>query len=361
MTRLTAQFVEIAGFILAVVIFLGSAAGFGGRAVAGEPIVFGTEKIKAEPGKDKAPTQGPFRLEKLTAPPPFELNGLTPPILPRSNSSHRKDKRQQNAEDEKKNWLLLDQGELQDKDDEKNFLGVRDDGLDDLDKSKDSHDYTFRPNNSSRNPNQLRVPGQSQARLPGQRQKADANRPPPSREDADTDADTKRASGNTAILFGSRDTAIGARVGSGSGLRGLLDAKVNGQSSRSDFSLRDFLGNGDSERSREQQARAETFKNRILGNGSSAPGLSDPINTHPDFTRQPLNPVMPSGFGDSGPKSFSASPDFSPRQSVAQPNNPPMNYLGSPDLGVGPSGLGPSQPSSGSWRSTPVDWQRPRF
>jgi len=361
MTRLTAQFVGSAGLFLALAILFISPGGLGRQAVAGEAIVFGKEKIKAEPGKEKAPTQGPFRLEKLTTPPPFDLNTLSPSVIPRPNSSHRKDKRQQNAEDEKKNWLLLDQGELQDKDDEKNFLGVRDDGLDDLDKSKDSHDYTFRPNSSSRNANQLRAPGQSQARLPSQRQKEDANRPPPPRQDADADADNKRASGSTAIVFGGRDAAIDSRIGGESGLGALLDSKAGGRSSgKSVLSLGDFLRNSDNERSREQQIRTDNFKNRILGNGSSSSGISDPVNTHPDFTRQPLNPVMPSGFGDSGPKSFSASPGFAPRQNVAQPNSP-MNFLGSPDLPVGSASLGPPQPAPGTWRSTPVDWQRPRF
>ncbi len=360
MTRLTAHFVRSSGLLLAVAFLFGSAGGLVWQAVAGEPIVFGTEKIKVEPGKEKVPAQGPFRLEKLTSPAPFDLNGLTPPIVPRINSGPRKDKRQQNAEDEKKNWLLLDKGELQEKDDEKNFLGLRDDGLDDLDKDKNSHDYTFRSSDSSRTPNHLRAPGQSQARTPGQRQKVDANRPPPSREDADVDADTKRASGNTAILFGSRDAATGARAGNDSDARGLLDSKASGRSGgKSDFSLRDFLRSSDSERSREQQARTESFK-QLLGSASSSASLSDPVNMHSDFTRQPLNPVMPAGFGDSGSKSFSPSPDFAPRQNIAQPNSP-MNYLGSPDLRAGSPGLGVAQPPPGSWRPTPVDWQRPRF
>src|SRR5207237_8580648 len=118
-------------------------------------IVFSNGKVKAEPGKEKAPAKEPLRLNQLTAT-PFDLNGVTPPILPWLNANPKKDKRQQNAEDEKKNWLLLDKGELQDKDDEKNFLGVHDDPLEDLDTGKDSHDYTFRTSDSSRTPAHLR-------------------------------------------------------------------------------------------------------------------------------------------------------------------------------------------------------------
>src|SRR6266567_5481025 len=75
-----------------------------GRVLAGEQIVFGTEKIKADPGKEKAPAPNPFRFEQLSTPRPFDMDGISPPILPRVTTNPKREKRQQNAQDEKRNW-----------------------------------------------------------------------------------------------------------------------------------------------------------------------------------------------------------------------------------------------------------------
>jgi len=319
-------------------------AGVVGSLSAGEAIVFGNAKSKVEPSKDKAPVESFFRMDKLTSP-GSDFGTITPPILPRINSNPRKDKRQQNAEDEKKNWLILDKGELQEKDDEKNFLGLRDDDLEDLDKSKDSRDYTFRENGPSKSPGQSRTPGtQSRRSGPGRK---DANQAPNPRENIEED-DVKRASRSSAIVFGARDGAA-----KGMDLKSLL-----GTPDRSDFSTRDFGSGGDLPSTRDQQSRMDTFKQML--NGSSGPGsVSDSLN-RPDFTSQHFTPVMPS-FGDSSRKAF--APDSftaTPRQTFGQPNSSP-NYLGSPDSSSRGSTFGaPLQPASG-WKPTPVEWQPRRF
>src|SRR2546422_9674923 len=86
----------------------------------GEPIVFGNAKTRGEPDKEKLPVQSPFKLDSLRTSTPLDFNNMIP-VLPRLDSNGRKDKHQQNAEDERKNWMFLEPGELDRDDAEKNF------------------------------------------------------------------------------------------------------------------------------------------------------------------------------------------------------------------------------------------------
>src|SRR2546421_11940471 len=141
---------------------------------AGEPIVFGSAKTKVEPDKEKLPIQSPFKLDSLRTSTPLDFNSLIP-VLPRLDSNGRKDKHQQNAEDERKNWMFLEPGELDRDDAENNFLGIRDDeDKDDLGRSKGSREYMFK---DTRNGLSSRIPGQAHATGAGR--KPGANKPPP--------------------------------------------------------------------------------------------------------------------------------------------------------------------------------------
>lgn len=329
-------------------------AGLNGRLLqAGEPIVFGNAKPKVEPDKEKNPVKSPFKLDAMANSTPFGPIGIMPPILPRSESSPRKDRRQQNAADEKKNWMFLQEGELQRQDDEKDFLGGRDDDFDDKDRTKGRHDFTFKENPSTRNPNQPRALGMRRGQDPKQ--------PPPPREVSDDDSDSKKSSKSSAIVFGNPDHQSEDRLGSGSDLQSLLgNGKASDQSGgASSFSMRNFLSGSDYQRNRDQDARTESFK-QLLGGSPSMSGLSDPVNSRSDFARQPLNPTMPSSFGNSAPKSF--APEYVvPRSTFSQPNNNPANYLTSPDAGSRGSGFGAPPAAPGGWKPTEVQWPRSRF
>ena len=349
MTWLTSHRATTAGVWLATAVLAG---GSSGSVLAGDAIVFGTDKNrtpKVEPGKEKAPVQNPFRLESLTTPAPFIFDGMTPPVLPRASTNPRKDKRQQNAEDEKKNWMMLEKGELNDKDEEKNFLGVRDDS-DELDKGKDGHDYTFKDRDSSHTPGQLRAPGQSPARPPSQRRESEA------RDAArqNLDSETRRSS---AILFGSGEKSVGSHTGHETDLKNLNSRAGERSLGKPDFSLRDLITAGEGQRGRDEQVRSESFK-QLLGSSPSSPG-SDPINFPSDFTRQPLNPVLPAALGDSAPKSFGAD-SYNFRPAVSQPNNP-VNFLGSQDVNSRPSAYGQPVQPSGPYRATEVPWPKRNF
>src|SRR5881296_2647011 len=97
MTWLAANRVKKTALLAGLAALLGSSFG---RLVAGEPIVFGSQKVKSEPGKEKSIPQNVFKLEKVI-PPQFDAILSVP--LPSLNSNPHKDKRQQNKEDEKRN------------------------------------------------------------------------------------------------------------------------------------------------------------------------------------------------------------------------------------------------------------------
>jgi hypothetical protein len=317
-----------------------------GRLAAGEAIVFGSAKTKAEPGKDPTlGTQGPFRFEKLNSPSPFGFEGLPPLALPQLGPI-KKDKRQQNADDEKRNWLLLDPGELQDKQEEKSFLGLKDDDIEGLGKGKNSRDYTFHDKDSSRVPGQLRGP--TQPHSPNQQHKPDPNQPAARNDEADDLSDTKRPS-RTAIIFGKDSPTTGS--GQAFDLKGLLGTRGIEKSD----SLGSLFGGADFTRSREQDARTETFRQLLSGPGAS--GQSDPLNFRSDLTREPINPTLPS-FAEP-PRQAAGSEAFMLRPTAAQPGTP-FNYLVSPDTAARGQALGPAA-SSGPWRPTPVEWPRSRF
>ena len=139
-------------------------------------------------------------------------------------------------------------------------------------------------------------------------------------------------------------------------LQSLLGTKVAEQNAdKGALSLGNLVSGADSQATRERQARTDSFK-QLLSSPSTLSGPSDPINLHPDFTRQPLNPIMPSAAGNLGPQTFGNN-FFTPRPNPATPNNS-LNSFGSPDLNSRLSqGLGTPTPAQGAWKPTEVQWR----
>lgn len=304
--------------------------------LAGEAIVFGNAKPAADPNKPKISSPGPLRLDKLTAPVPFDLGGA---ILPRIDSKPRKDKRQQNAEDERRNWMFLDQGELDSKDADNAFMGVREDDKDELDTGKDSHDYTFKDSR--------KVPGQP--RSPGAR-RTDSKQPPPAQRIED-ETETKREGRSSAIVFGDRSRQPGGRLGAEMDLQTVLGKTSDNLGDKASASVGGLFSSGDSSSTLGQRTRLDTFKERMFGGRGS-----DPVNTGPAFPA--LNPTIPSFSTPAKPMFDGGS--FAPRQSQSTPSTP-GGFFNSSEAGARPSsGWGPSQPA-GSWRPTEVPVPRSRF
>src|SRR5260370_32243809 len=114
---------------------------------AGEPVIFSNEKSRLEPRRPTdAGSDFSRSWERSPGTSPFDV--VVPPNMPRLNPADAKaEKRRQHVQDERKNWLLLSQGELTEKDNQENSFGVRDKDYraDGLDKEAASRDYTFYP------------------------------------------------------------------------------------------------------------------------------------------------------------------------------------------------------------------------
>jgi hypothetical protein len=274
--------IRLWGAILAI------AGGSNGLLSAGEPIIFGKEKSKADPVKD---TKFGKEISKPWESLPDEatLNGIVP-ILPRSAPlDPKKDKRRIAELKERKNWMQYDRGELQDKaEDEEEQFGVRDYNLDESEKDDGTvRDLTFR--DMGRNRGQFRSPGQSRPSSQQQRYNASqAAQQQRDREDAETEA--KRDARAKLDLRGTGESVFG-NAGQ-LNLKGWLEVGAIPNADRGESSSNDPLKTGAVPGlSREQQARREDFKNFLNGpsSGNPLPGASDALNQRSDFTRQ-INP-----------------------------------------------------------------------
>jgi hypothetical protein len=256
---------------------------------AGEPIIFGREKTKADPVKEtKFGKEISKPWENLSEPSPFNIA----PVLPRKAPfDPKKDKRRKAELEEKKNWIFVERGELQDKvDEEEDQFGVREYNFDESGKEDGTiRDLTFK--DMGKNRADLRSPGQG--RTSGQQQKQNANQAAQQqrREREDAEDEAKRDSRSKLDLRGTGDPGLG--TAGQVNLKGLLEIGAVPNAEKGDSSF-NSSGSGP-DFSREQQARRNEFKSFL--SGPSAPntlsGPSDPINQRNDLTRQPANPVFP--------------------------------------------------------------------
>src|SRR5712664_3614756 len=190
---------------------------------AGDPVIFSSEKSRLEP---RRPTDaGNDFIKSWERPPgmsPFDV--VVPPNMPRLNPADAKaEKRRQHAQDERRNWLLLGEGELTEKDSQENSFGVRDKDyrVDGLDKEAGSRDYTFYPLTKQKTAGQDRAGGQP--RLPGQSQNPDAN--PANAPKAGSNSDTDGGPRKSSELTPDRDAQFGAHTASELDLRSMLDSR----------------------------------------------------------------------------------------------------------------------------------------
>src|SRR4030095_5602077 len=124
---------------------------------AGESIIVPGEKAKSPPpgdGKALAPREV-FRLRDLGSG-SSPLDGILIPET-KKRLDPKEEKRRRLQELEKKNWMVVEQGELQAEENQKNFLNVRDYSLANLEKRDESGNLMFRPLSKDDN---RRIPGQ---------------------------------------------------------------------------------------------------------------------------------------------------------------------------------------------------------
>ena len=261
---------------------------FAAVAYAGDPIQVSGDKDKQSPGDTRPVDPNAFKSWNKSISP--GVNGLTPYIASDQSSDAKEDRRLKNARDEKKNWMLLEPGELQKRDDEEQAkFGGRSVALDSSDDN--SRNYLF-PNAAQQKSDKPR------------------NAPP-----ADSD-DEPRKDGRT--LSGQREQdKQGAHTVSELNLKGLIDpSQINATKFNNEASLFQFLKESSPPGAdRDQQARRESFREFINGPQPNAPsgGIGDPINFRTDLTQERMNPTMPTRPGFDLPVSKPADSSFAPK------------------------------------------------
>ena len=164
-------------------IVLALAACFGGplRLAAGEPILFTPAKTKLEPNapNNKLPKEKVSVLDRIPVAGPGDAANLVRPTGDDPRRPKTKEEiRRRNAELEKKNWATVDPGELQEAEEEKSSMGVRDYDVETGGKEKTAADIWLDRKTGDRSRSQGNHRGRSTAsRAPGQ------NRPPPRESD----------------------------------------------------------------------------------------------------------------------------------------------------------------------------------
>lgn len=302
---------------------------------AGDPIQFSNDKSKPRGvGTETRPVEADaFKTWNKVKGPATQLNPLAPFILP-GRMDPKEEKRLKNIRDEKKNWMLLEPGELQKRDEkeDKEFAG-KTVAIDDLDETEDGN-YLF-----------YNVTDQK-----SDKPVSNAQRSNPVAAEDEPKKDARSLS-----IFGPREgDKAGAHTASELNLKGLIDpAQLNADKfNKSEASLFQFFkDNAPTAADRDQQARRDNFRDFINGPqpGGRASGISDPINFRTDLTQERMNPNMPSrpafdlpGVGR-GSDSFSATPPLGGAFG-------PLRAPGLPETAI----LAPRQPMGGSYLPSPL-------
>jgi hypothetical protein len=300
---------------------------------AGEPIIFPGEKQKALPPAldKKLPSRDVFRFgDKLSAPSGFDV--LTVPVKPGATPLDPKEQKRRKLERlERENWMVVGKGELQEEEDQKSFLNVRDYSLEGLEKEDSTGNLMFRnldkdKDDNHRHPGQFRSskePLRPPAQRPGEGEKEEGSKDTPSqREEEPKEGAHVSSELNFKKMFEPRQES------------GSLTPRFD----KSELTLQRLLGGGMSaEARREQQVRSEEFRN-FLDNPGSPPlaGRSDPINFGNDSTRQPVNPTTPQllGGGNSSSANRFGTPLVTPRPGSPMAGGIPTTF------GAGPASAG---------------------
>jgi hypothetical protein len=267
-------------------------------AFAGDPIVIGGEKPKTAPGtENKAAAREVFRLRDSVPDSPFDVLSV-PMLQEKKRLDPKEEKRRRLQELEKKNWMMVDQGQLQAEEDDKNFLNVREYSVDGIEKQDESGNLMFRP-----------LSKDDTRRIPGQFRSATDK----ARQNGPRDSGTGEEPEAPGLARPDKDPQVGAHMSTELNFRQMFESRQAGNDSltpkfnKSDLTLQSLLNaGGNTENVRDQQARREDFRNFLNKPVSPSPlaGPSDPINGRSDFTRQPLNPTTPQPFNAQNPATF---------------------------------------------------------
>ena len=239
---------------------------------AGEPIQVSNDKSKSAPTDPNQQVDADMfkTWNKSKRPIGSPLNSLTPFIGP-GQVDPKDERRMKSIREEKKNWMLLESGELQKRDQEEgDKFGGRTVTIGNAEETKDGN-YLF-----------YNVTSQKSDR-PSRQQNAPVEEDQPKK-------DTR-----------SRETEQqGAHTANELNLKNLIDPTQINTTKMNDneAALFQFLkGSSTPPPDRDQQARRDNFRDFIngpQGNPGAAPsGPSDPINFRTDLTQERINPIAP--------------------------------------------------------------------
>src|SRR5688572_2940349 len=291
---------------------------FMGPARAGDPIQVPTDKAKQAPVNNRPVDADIFKSWNRPNTPAAgsKLNSLTPFITP-GRPDVKEEKRLKNERIEKKNWMLLEPGELQRRDDEEEAkFGGKAFSMENIDDDQ-AGNYLFHGLQDSQS---------DRAKNP-QRTIIDTEEPGRRR-------DIEAASAHTASELN---------------LKGLINpSQLNAANiNKNEATLFQFFKDSAlAAPDRNQQARDASFREFINGPQGAAPsGISDPINFRTDLTQERMNPILPNrpAFDlapAKPPEPFSAKPAFGGAFNPAPPlpeigntrRQPQGAYLPSPLL-----------------------------
>jgi hypothetical protein len=214
---------------------------------AGEAIQFSPSKGKAEPGapNNKLPKEKLSNLDRFPSSNPFDSANQARPLGddPRRPKT-KEETRRKLKELENKNWTAVEPGQLQEEEDEKTSMGVREYDIETGGKEKTASDIWLdrRSSDTSRSQGNPRGRGPA-SRGPGQ------SRPQPVRESDDSDSGLKignaggQTAGQSAGAPGSKEPQLNNLLGSDPAPGGLRDTFKGGnlsedQGRRGDLGLR---------------------------------------------------------------------------------------------------------------------------
>jgi hypothetical protein len=342
-------------------------------AVAGDKIIVSEDKPAANPnlklGDELFKTRTKFEHS------PFDHGLLGMPTLPRANRLSRKEEDQLKAKEaERKNWMFVNPGELQQKQEEGSTLGVENNPLAGLEKKDSRANLMFYGVGEQQNTLGQRLPGQLLTPSEKQEQAELRQAAQQQRERMETEDDSRR-SAKSFDLGGSKET--GAHTASELNFGKLLDPSQNDLSAaagKANFSLRSLMGTAPV-RTKEQQARADDFNKLIniqpqqsqspFGMGSTLGPAQPAGGATPTFGSRLPEPSAPRPSGselfNQSPASIGSTPNRLNPPGLPNLNNPAYNPYNS---------YNPASPfqrqtpaaseSSKSWMK-PVEVQRRKF
>jgi hypothetical protein len=261
--------------------------------LAGEPIQFTNGKAlpKARQGS-KLTRDIESGSDQGTSVKGFEI------VLPSYSASSldpKEEKRRKEAALERKNWMILDQGELKEAREEDESFGIRESSIE---REKDAGDYWFSPkgDDANRGPGSgrgsgmtARVPGQSRGMPPGANR---GQRAPPA---------SKEPEANRSALSGS--TGQGAHIANELNLRTLFSPNRSGSAPMEDksaLSLKDIFGASPAG----DNLRGDRSPMKGLGSSQShsSMGFDSRLDVKPPAALPAFAPTSP-GLFDNSPRS----------------------------------------------------------